>query len=281
MFRACLRLSVCVLLTACVSPLEDRRFDNHLVRMEQNEDLARLLPRESDRDRIRRLLGPRVGLVQTGSEEASLSGSSGRAAALTSDGYFLTAWHVVSEGSFYLEELRLVKKLPAGRITLEQAEGAFAIDRYPGRIVWSQPDLDLALVEFPGVKSVPFRKLGAIPQKGALVCTSDDTGFGFYDPRYGIPSLVGNGSFLAAGQILEVNAPKIPGSPRILVTDLVARGGMSGAPLSTPSGTLLGIITRAQSSYFEPQDIETVATMVSPELLRNLIAADRRSPASR
>ena len=213
--------------------------------------------------------------VATGETVHDVLMQSGRGAALTEDGYFLTAFHVVEDGPFVWNRLRGMERLQPGRsYTATERAALIRNESFRGRLVWSDADLDLAIVKFEVNGLVHFGGLVNDIESGQTIFTADDGGASLVDLGGRSSDQVGNGDFVAAGSIIA----RIRGSDEIgglqLKTSLVARGGMSGAPLVTGDGQLCGILTGAVRDRLGR--IFSVASMIRTETIRSIIDEDRR-----
>lgn len=110
------------------------------------------------------------------------------------------------------------------------------------------------------------------------MCSADDQGRGVF-PANGqnetsTEDLLGNGSFFAAGKVMFSPRQNLGARITRISTTLVGRGGMSGAPLVTTDHELCGIIQRIEMPglFRSPK---TVASMIAPDFLHEIIKADR------
>ena len=265
---------------ACGYGLRSYRYDNPMVREQQGEKLFLHVPESKARDRLMASVGPRVGFLACGDPDKGFDPvtepyGNGRAAAITSDGYYLTAFHVVDEEACYLVETEFNGKVPTGAMTEEEFERLVTVEAYSGRIVWSNRRLDLAIVKFPKKSRQYFRDLEWEPEQGSVIYTADDSGRGTVIPEEGIESMVGNGAFETAGRVTSVKPTSGRTEGRTIRADLLSRGGMSVAPVVTEDGDLCGIIVRLEGSPLVDGSLRTVARMISPEQIKSLIAEDR------
>lgn len=269
-------LTLGCLADGCTRSLELYRYDNPEIRRWQAETTRKFKPQEPRWSELTQLIGERVIMIApdtpreyTRSELIDF----GRGAALTSDGYFLTAEHVV-DGPFTWRRYRGYDQLEFGRVYTAQERSALISEEIlPGRLVWSDPDLDLAIVKFEVSRQPHFDRLKATVRAGEIVCSADEKGTGVLGNGKRLASMVGNGSFDTAGEVIQ-SAPlkKAIGGTRTSLS-LVARGGMSGAPVVTLDGELCGIISRAERKPFGR--VRTVAMMAAPDQIRSIIEADR------
>lgn len=279
--RALSLLAAAGLVTSCFSPPAVYLADNPEIRARQTARLARFLPTEADRQRIYELLGPRTAFIE-GMAYDGESANSGRAACLTHDGYFLTANHVVEAGDPVLLETHVSPEIPPG-VTLVHGEGSSPLiqtEAVRGRVVWRDPELDLAVLKFPGFFHATFDEPAHRVAPGAVVYAADDTGQGYLAADESVDSLVGNGPFLVAGHLKSVRP--VGGSDQAVfaTASLVTRGGMSGAPVATPDGRLVGIIVRVRINALLPGWSRAEITMLGERRLADIIEADRLRPGS-
>jgi len=149
--------------------------------------------------------------------------SAGSAAALTEDGYFLTAAHCVSEES------------PCDILaqTEDRGERKWAVAQV--RVVWKSPDdsLDLALIHAPIRPLRPFdlaHPANAMPGS-SVGCVGSSCG----------PDVMKSA---AAGKVLSVSKPRTHASGaryRIIESDVPVAQGDSGGPLFDAQANLLGV----------------------------------------
>lgn len=180
----------------------------------------------------------------------------GRGAALTRDGYYLTANHVVD-----------ATDVPC-MLDLARAPGV-----HRGRVVERFKSCDMALVKFDIRPKVWFTDWQKAPKVGERVFAAAATG------SWQQAQLSGNGGFEGSGEVIEVAS--IYGGSSIgamaAKTSLPARGGMSGAPLINGDGSLVGVMLESRDAPLHlPNFKVSVSGMVAPEVLRDLIDKDRR-----
>ncbi|MES2660904.1 MAG: serine protease [Verrucomicrobiota bacterium] len=266
--------------TGCGGSASSWRFDNPAIRKIQNEETARHVTDGASKAAIKSNLGERVRIVfsediQNPSQDFP---AAGRAAALTQDGYFITAYHVVEDGPFYIQETKRIRRPPAGGFKTSETSKYFSKRRYAGRLVWSNPAADVAILKFP-VKGQPcFKDFEVAPAPGSIVYSADDEGYWALaaDERgeFRLENRVGNGDFFAAGRISGKVEEDAESNTLTLTTTLVARGGMSGSALVTTRLGLCGVLSRVEG--FVPfQKPKTLAVMIEPGFISELIKADR------
>lgn len=269
---------VCVLLTGCISDVSIRRSDNPTIRHLQEVETARHIKDESTRSALEEYIADRVSLVFR-VMPSKVKSPGGRVAAVTSDGYHLTAYHVVRDRKFFIEKTKMIRQPPMGIPFEGSMIGRyFSTKRYFGRLVWHDADRDLAIVKFPLNDSPHFESVRNSMQSGELVFTADDEGRGVLPAnernQTSIEDFVGNGWFFAAGKVMSSAGKKQEARITQFSTTLVGRGGMSGAPLVTTDHELCGIIQRIENLGFF-QSPKTVAAMIAPDLLHEIIKTDR------
>ena len=103
-------MAVSIACTSCGS-LDKRRFDHPEARELQKDSISRFPERPIQGEGIREFFNDKVGLI-AGSDPRI---PSGRAVPVSKDGYYLTAWHVVSGGDYQLSDLVELQPLPKGR----------------------------------------------------------------------------------------------------------------------------------------------------------------------
>jgi len=275
--RSKLTLIVCALLSGCVSDVSFRRFDNPTIRQLQEAETARHIKDDSARATLKKSIGERVSLVYSAMPSDAES-DGGRVTAVTSDGYHLTAYHVVRDRTFFIEKTKMIRQPPKGPFKSSTIDRYFSKQRYPGRLVWHDPDNDLAIVKFPFTNSSHFKTAMDTPEKGDLVYTADDEGRGFIPANEqnetSFENMLGNGRFFAAGTVRSSSRRNRGARITQITTTLVGRGGMSGAPLVTTDHELCGIIQRIKLPGFF-RSPKTVASMIPPDLLHEIIETDR------
>ncbi len=264
----------------CTDYASSWKFDNPTVRRIQEKETVRHITDDNQKTRIKEYIGKRVRIVfsEGGTELPDEIHTAGRAAALTQDGYFITAYHVVQDRAFYIEQTNMIRRPPSRGFKTSEISRYFSSSRHRGRLVWSNPDADLAILKFPIEGHPYFNLLEANPTKEQIVFSADDEGYGSSpaDKRGEVrrENLVGNGVFFAAGSVLDGPDKFLPATASTFSTSLVARRGMSGAPLVTADFKLCGVLSRMEG-FGRFQSLRTVAATIDPSLIEDLVADDR------
>jgi S1-C subfamily serine protease len=281
-WRAAPALVAVMMLSGCASKLAVYRYDNPDIRQRQAVQLQKVVPDPADQDRIVRHLGPRVGFLVQGKrgvdfDPATVSVPSGRAAAITADGYWLTALHVIENHPFYLVETTAKAAGGRGDRTIGRLDDRVITKVFPGRIVWQDRQLDLAVLKFerPSPSHLSFHHGPLTP--GTRVHAADDSGRGVFMQHRGTSGMVGNGIFHAAGHVLSAGKRRRGRDGMIIESTMVSRGGMSGAPMVTDTGEMVGIIIQVEINSIIPHRSQTVAVMIPPERITRIIEDDRRA----
>ena len=267
-FRICTLLVAGAALMGCgVNGLRYRRDDNRHVRALQQATLSQHGDRPIAGQSIEAFFKNKVGLVAVKGGPLPI----GRATPITSDGYYLTAWHVVDNEDFYLS-------------CSSPDESPLTVVRHPGRVVWHDQAADLALVKFSYRPSAQFRaekaplKVGEPVFSGATGLNSG-TRFtlrnesGIYNLKDLLKNSFGNGHFVTAGTVTRIRFLHEPSVRTLYRSTLVGRGGMSGAPIVNRTGNLVGILTGGQANLFSK--VTTSFSMIEPVALEAMINADR------
>jgi S1-C subfamily serine protease len=247
-------------IVGCTSPLEGYRLDHRQVREKQEAAWIKAAPVPAERKARQDWIAARVGRL------VPVSGptfAGGRATAISGDGYFLTADHVVSSDVHFVETR--VKHDTVSR------------KERPVRVVWRDSRFDLAIVKVAGTGYPHFPGRTARFGRGDLLFTADDQGEGWLAVVDGMASLddaVGNGRFASAGKVLS---SRVLSGATLVVSDLPARGGMSGAPLVTASGEIAAILTEIRTHAFGGGNVRTVGTMIRWEEIDRIVAEDRKT----
>lgn len=274
------------MMVGCTTDSQIWRYDNPTIRRLQEEETSRHFSDEKTRNDLVKQIEERTHFIYTrptkGDTKITRQFSGGRAGAVTADGYFLTAYHVVQDVLFYLEKTEMIRNPPMEGFPTSQMNKYFSTKRYPGRLVWQNSDLDLAILKFSVTNWPSFTDFKVPPDQGDLVIAADDEGYGFIvandEGQTDAGNMIGNGDFMAAGLIREGVKKDSESSSAVFSTTLVARGGMSGAPVVTDSQELCGIIVRGEG-FFPFQSPRTVAVMIEPGILFEIIEFDRKKYA--
>ena len=274
------------------------RMDTPMVRQFQEQETAKHFPQLSNQKHLRDTLGACVEVLYENPDKDH-SGS-GRAVAISPDGYYLTADHVIS-GSDSLPFL--VEHIPPAA----EAAAPIAATRksYPGRLVWNDPGLDLAILKFDRPSAHYMEKMRLRLNADDVVYSGDESGWSLpiivkedelrknnyaVDLSEILKRRVGNGAFFSAGKVVSSRRTAAEAESRHHRLTLVARGGMSGSPLVTDDNELCGIIIagelRRDLLRWPPLQSRTpysYATMIDPAFIQAKIKEDRttRSVASR
>lgn len=280
-------LAISIALASCSAKLQVYQYDNPHIRNRQSEQLDRTLPDPAERQRMMRLIGPRVGFLVRGEpgeafDPQKVSAPSGRAAAISPDGYYMTALHVVQELPFYLVETSLRSGENAGIYPLADVARHYDASVSEGRVVWKDAKLDLAILKFEKTSPHYFGSWRAGAPHGTMLHAADDWGRGILKLKDGtadMTTLVGNGAFQAAGAVRSSGKRKRGTGGTLIESRMVARGGMSGAPLVTPAGEMAGIIIQVEINPLMTNSSQTIGIMIEPERIAQIIDNDRRKQA--
>lgn len=280
--RAALAAILALLSIGCSSQLAVYRYDNPEIRQRQATQLQGVVPDAAEQARIVRHLGPRVGFLVRGErgvpfDPTNVSVASGRAAAVTADGYWLTALHVIENHPFYLIETTAKTAGSGPNNTIGRLDERVLTRVFPGRIVWQDRSLDLAILKFERHSPHHLAFHQGPLEAGSRVHAADDSGRGVYMTHRGTTGIVGNGVFHAAGKVLSAGKRRRGKDGILIESDMVSRGGMSGAPMVTDSGEMVGIIIQVEINSILPHRSQTAAVMIPPHRIAAIIEADRRA----
>ena len=222
----------------------------------------------------------------TGTESQGMAA----AAAISKDGYLLTARHVVAD----VERLDVVVVIPDENRRATQAKAA------PARIVWMSEDdfsrdwnpddpkfpLDFAIIHADVAPLVPFKLAEELPRTDEPVIGA---GWGMRDVE-----VLENWGELAAGYVLSVHQQEPRGSSpawTAVLHDIPLLRGDSGGPVLDREGNLVGIsggvvlrpgVLRVLAMHlgrtprnFEDFGYSVVAYMPDPDWIREVIENDR------
>ena len=260
----------CLLAAACQSFQT-----NGATREEKSAALQRHLVEWQPETLVNQFTAPRTiqlfaGLTLVPGTNRVTAESTGLAALLTTDGYALTATHVLKDRPGAL--LKLKSPRP-GKLMLTDAGPVFrpsgrpddvtrvpnrSLEVVPVRVVHHFPGADLTLLQVPIRPAATFRLAAGPPAVDHTVFGSGST-------------LSGSAS---AGSILRT---KQRSQTWRLTTSIPLQRGDSGGPVMDPAGRLVGIISRGQTRPFSAQLTSTVANGVPPATIEALIARDRGS----
>ncbi len=249
--------------------------DNPQVRERQRVELGASMPEDFDQRKLKAYVVGRTAYLATDIPDddfdfgnLALAGS-GRAAALTPDGYFLTAHHVIADHSFALLESTVSPdfKPRPGPVSAEDVKRYFRRRASRGRVVWEDPAIDLAIVKFDVRGQACFKDEASHLPVGAFLYAADD---------FGVSS---NGIFEAGGRVLVSGGRQAPGGARITSTSIVARRGMSGAPVVDENGDLCGVLTKVHFRMLPRFRSRTSVVMLPLERIHQIIEEDRRRQA--
>ena len=212
------------------------------------------------------------------------------AAAISRDGYLLTAGHVVADA----EKLDVVVVIPDENRRVTQAAAV------PARIVWMSEDdfgrnwdpdnpkfpLDFAIIHVDVAPLVPFKLADELPRTDEPVIGA---GWGMRDVE-----VLENWGELAAGNVLSVHQQEPRGSSpawTAVLHDIPLLRGDSGGPVLDREGNLVGIsgavvfrpgVLRVLAMHlgraprnFEDFGYSVVAYMPDPDWIREVIEKDR------
>ena len=244
--------------------------DSPHIRVLQEQSLVGLSSRPVAGQALDDFFRDKVGLILSGKSSFPL----GRAVPLTRDGYYLTAWHVVDEGEFYLSNLVSLKPLPVGETV--KASEYYRNDKHLGRLVWRDEVADLAIVKFDFEPLFIFRTRSTSPQIGDQVLSAavgTNSGLLVVGEERAVGSGVGNGPYRTAGKVLNVRSFNSWVRYR---SDLVARGGMSGGAVVDAGGDLVGILTQIRAIPFRPP--LTTFSMLREAEIGRILTKDRVGP---
>ncbi|MGJ8726616.1 MAG: S1 family peptidase [Roseibacillus sp.] len=259
-----------LMLGACTN-FEEWNHDAPHIRDLQKQSMEGVAARPIAGQSIEEFFLDKVGLI------ASAKGGlpSGRAVPISSDGYFLTAWHVVDEGEFHLSDFVQLKPFPKEGVAFESKE-YYRVDKHLGRAVWKDEKNDLAIVKFDYSPRQVFRLAGGQSAIGSQVFSAalgTNSGSLVVSGEAGVSDGVGNGPYQTAGTIFAVKAARGSRPASVYRSSLVARGGMSGGAVVNGDGLLVGVLTYINSGFLSPPT--TAFSMLEAAAIQEIIAKDR------
>jgi S1-C subfamily serine protease len=276
-------------LASCAANLGVYRYDNPDIRRRQGEQLDQTLPDTAERQRMLRLIGPRVAFLVSGEAGAAFDpqqvlAPSGRAACIAPDGYYLTALHVIGKDPFYLLNTTLRPGEKAGAYSFDEMARHYHSEVHEGRVVWKDAALDLAILKFDRSTPDYFAQWRAGAPAGTMLHAADDWGRGVLrlnGTSTDSASLIGNGAFQAAGVVSHSGRRKRGKGGLLIESEMVSRGGMSGAPLVTPAGEMAGIIIQVEINPLMKNRSQTLGIMIAPERIAAILETDRLAQVGR
>lgn len=234
----------------------DYRLDNPAVRSMQAASMVEVSGTPVRGESLKAYFGPRMGYLVPSENIKKLDDKrfkinyldgSGRAAAVSEDGYYLTAYHVADRA-----------------VTL--LEGPFGVKQFEGRMVKVWAGADLALVKFAFRPKKYFEKGCEHVGKGMVLYSASNQGMQVGKDKYG------NGPFEVRGEVMGVKKMK---GYQVVRSSMVARGGMSGSPVANEKGELVGILSLVNLRPFTHTFHSSEANMVSWVQIQRVIREDR------
>ena len=268
----CRALCLCgtLILSACTN-FEQWNHDAPYIRELQKKSLQGLPARPIAGLSIEDFFIDKVGLIA----QAKGGLPSGRAVPISSDGYFLTAWHVVDEGAFYLSDFVQLKPFPKEGVAFAGRD-YYRVDRHMGKVVWRDKKSDLAVVKFDYQPQYVFTFAGGRSEVGTKVYSAafgTNSGSLVTSGIEGAGDGVGNGPYQTAGTIFGVETIRGSRPAFVYQSSLVARGGMSGGAVVNSAGQLVGVLSHINSGFFSPPT--TAFSMAEAAAIQEIIANDR------
>lgn len=260
-----------LVILSCVGclPGPDYTHDSQASRAQQAESLKGFDDQVAGHS-IEAYLGPRTGWILpadsallSNDAEAEFVDFGGRAAAVSADGYYLTAYHVVEDGKPVMV-LPPTSSFESGRKS-KLAGGTCVISE--GRIVKRFEPHDIALLKFKHRPHAYFQSSSFKVSNETPVFVGATEGFVFGEEK------VGNGPFKARGLVLDVaNGAGL----RTAITSIPVHGGMSGTPCCDAEGKLVGILTSGEVSQLRYRTLSSNFVLVPMDELVAAIESDRK-----
>jgi S1-C subfamily serine protease len=288
-----LLISVLVLhlVGCCVTP-DIFTEGNPKVRQLQRDQTERLVDEEK-KIFLKEYVGDRVvGIWAKRDTSSSPSrgnlGLRGRAAAVSPDGYFLTVYHAVDEDPFYFyriaqsEQFKRDLKIAAEKgealsFSKEQRKDYFTDEILRGRVVWFDRESDLALIKFGVVTAEYFEVFSSNLSLGQVVVAADTEGVGRMSRGETLEQSKGNVAYFAAGKVVRIE--QLDSDVSQVVSDMVARKGMSGSAVTDLNGGLCGVLS-SLAGHNEKQRF-CWSPSITRERLRALMSKDRQRQSGR
>lgn len=270
-------VTVCLaaLMVGCVS-LQEYTFDNARIREQQEKSLGDG-PNLVAGKPLSEFFGPRTawiisadsGMLDGNQSSSPLIDVGGRAAAVSNDGYFLTAGHVVEDG----RPLMVLSPYHAHAGARPGMIDGQPVVLSPGRIVRHFAPSDLALVKFDWTPAAHFSVTEPDPSWGAEVFTAATSGVLIDDRNR--REAIGNGPFQARGRIVHTRRHEDRPDVLRMTTTIPVRGGMSGAPVADAEGRLIGILTAGTMSRLRYRAISSELEQLDAAVIYDAIEDDR------
>jgi hypothetical protein len=204
--------------------------------------------------------------IDSNREEDIVVDLGGRATPVSVDGYYLTAYHLVRDATPVMPLPPQKRNEQVGRFTFAEDEAQFLY----GRVVKHFLPADLAIIKFNLLPQAYFNTLTSNYIRGRAVFTGSTIGYTMSGE-----AKAGNGPFRAAGIIQRTEPIAGTGSSQRIYTSIVARGGMSGAPVADREGNLVGIIVGGNWSSITQRYRETTLEIVPVNQILEAIMEDR------
>ncbi len=181
---------------------------------------------------------------------------------IVADGIVVTNHHVIEGGR---------------RVKVVQKQGA-AIDKHEGEVLWSSPEVDLAIIKSSAVHGIPVRISTGIPQKGA-----DVLAIGFPAAADIINTREIAESTITKGVVGRMVSAKLLANGAyidVLQHSAQINSGNSGGPLFDTCGALVGVNTakafseiKVKSDQVMVNSIEGVYWAVASKVLANVLTS--------